>query len=177
MVNSLDLAVNAFMQSIQTPFSVKLMSAITFIGDVKVLLPLSILLVLYLFYKKENLKSSLIASTLILGVLTSETLKFLVSRARPENALMKLSDYSFPSGHVLMSTLFFLLVIYLFKNSMKDKVLRKLFITMLIIIPILISFSRLYLNVHWLTDVIAGIIIGIFWTALFIKINNLETKR
>ena len=176
MVNSLDLAVNSFIQSIQNPFLVKLMSYLTSLGDVQILLPLSIIIIAVLVYSKRYKHGAIASLALILGISSSELLKYLIQRARPENALMKLTDYSFPSGHALMSTIFFFLLYFLYKENLKNKFRRKIFLSICIILPILISFSRLYLNIHWLTDVIAGMIIGIFWALLFTRIDKNKNK-
>jgi undecaprenyl-diphosphatase len=70
------------------------------------------------------------------------------------------TGFSFPSGHTTLSIAFFGVLIYLFKDEIKNKTLRYLFITISLLLPFLIAFSRLYLNVHWFTDVVAGLFIG-----------------
>lgn len=163
----IDIATNKFMETIQTPALTKFFTFITHIGDTKVLLPLSLILVLFLLYQNRKKDAIFTSLTLITAVSISESLKFLIQRARPIDALILETDPSFPSGHTLMSTLFFLLLIFLYKDEIKSKINKKMMITLGIILPILIGFSRLYLNVHWLTDVLAGLILGIIFALTF----------
>lgn len=93
--------------------------------------------------------------------------KILIHRLRPENALIKLTDYSFPSGHSTLSALIFTLMIYAFKDNIKNKILKYSFITFCILAFLAIGFSRIYIDVHWLSDVLGGFALGIFCFAIF----------
>ena len=75
--------------------------------------------------------------------------------------------YSFPSGHAMISTAFYGLIIYLiYKNANKHK---KIYIALLTILIFLIAVSRVYLGAHYATDVIAGIIFAIIYLIIFIR--------
>jgi len=177
MVNALDLSFNAFTSSIQSPVLTKIMIAITSAGDIATIFPLSVILIAFLIYLKKFQHGVIASLSLIIGLSSSEVLKRVIGRSRPSDALMFLRDHSFPSGHAIISTIFFCLLYYIYQDNIKDKLYKKLFLAFCIAMPILISFSRLYLNVHWLTDVIAGMLIGIFWAALFIKIDKQVAQR
>jgi len=112
----------------------------------------------YYFYKKNNLRLMQLASGFgILFVLT-EVLKNLLLRARPD-----LSDnLSFPSNHAAFA--FFLAVFLPAKREYK---------ILLWIWAILVAFSRLWLNKHWFSDVIAGAVIGIA-VAFLVKNKKIE---
>ena len=104
--------------------------------------------------------------------LITYTLKNMVERIRPESQFLIETGYSFPSGHASIATIFFVLLIYLFIIKIKSLVLREILIAGSVILIILTSFSRVYLGVHWLSDVLAGIGLGLFWTTamiLFVK--------
>lgn len=111
-----------------------------------------------------------IAGIIVLG------LKPLFSRIRPDNALLILTDSSFPSGHALMAATFFVVLGYFWIHRLrrhKKSICLALFTC--IIVPLIIGLSRLILNVHWATDVIAGWVIGVmvgFLVILFSKIHN-----
>ncbi|RLG10216.1 hypothetical protein DRN73_08395 [Candidatus Pacearchaeota archaeon] len=99
--------------------------------------------------------------------------KDLIQRPRPISSLIPVSGYSFPSGHALISIIFFTSLIYFFKDNIKNKNLRYTFITINILLFLLIGFSRIYLNVHWFSDVLGGFLLGLFWigfSILFFKI-------
>jgi undecaprenyl-diphosphatase len=111
------------------------------------------------------------------GFVIREIAKMLVHRARPEIGVIPETGFSFPSGHATMAVLFFGLVIYLFKDDFKSIVGRKIFIAVCVIVALLVSYSRLYLEVHWLSDVLAGIVLGIFILFLgIIAFESLERK-
>jgi len=145
---------------------------ITQFGGTKVILPLAIITLLHLIYKKRKREAVHFSLILVLGLIISEVTKFIVNRPRPLNALILETDPSFPSGHTLISTIFFILLIFLYKDKIKNKFLRILMISTCILLPILIGISRVYLNVHWLTDVLAGFVI-----ALILVVISLTVKR
>jgi len=174
---NLDIIINQFIESVQTPFLTKVFKMITQLGSTKVLLPLSIILVLYLFYKRRKIDATLSALTLVIGISVSELIKLVIHRARPINALVIETDPSFPSGHTIMSVIFFLLLIFLFKDKIRSKIIRRTMITICIVLPLLIGFSRLYLNIHWFTDVLTGFLIGIGAILLFLHHKEKHNKN
>jgi len=104
------------------------------------------------------------------GLSFESIIKIILQRVRPENALIKISEYSFPSGHATVSIIFFSILLYSFKEDIKNKVLKNIFIISNIIIILLIGFSRIYLNVHWFSDVIGGFSLGLFLLTLLVLI-------
>jgi len=104
------------------------------------------------------------------GLLFEVLTKVIIHRARPENALIEVSGYSFPSGHATMAIIFFSLLLYSFKDDIKNKALKNIFIASNIIFFLIIGLSRVYLNVHWFSDVLAGFGLGLFWLTLLILI-------
>ena len=85
-----------------------------------------------------------------------QLLKETFQRARPLNALISKSGFAFPSGSTTVALVFFGLMIYLFADK-KYKVTTILLAGLTVF---LIGFTRIYLRVHWVTDVIGGFIIG-----------------
>jgi undecaprenyl-diphosphatase len=104
------------------------------------------------------------AGGLVLGAIT----KHLVGRLRPLDGLIPETGLSFPSQHSLMAIIFFSLVIFLFTEKIKNKVLKYLFIFSNLFLIILIGFSRIYLRVHYFSDVMAGFALGLFWLTFLI---------
>ena len=113
-VLSVDDRVNSWVEGIQSPMIITAMIAITSVGDLWVLMPLSALLVLALLFKKKYHKAIFAFVVLAAGVITGEVLKYGINRLRPFNSLIIENDPGFPSGHTLMSTIFFLILIYCF---------------------------------------------------------------
>jgi undecaprenyl-diphosphatase len=126
---------------------------------------LAIFITLIPFIKKEKrfiLLSKLWAGFISAGII-SYILKFFIERPRPLISLLEKSMNSFPSGH---ATVIFTIFIILFYNLKKYKYLW-------LALAVLTGFSRMYLGVHYFTDVIGGIIIGLL---LGININYLFDK-
>ncbi len=160
---SLDLLINSKMALLQNPFLTKIMTVITGIGSEICLAVLSILLLCFLLYKKRYHKSLLLAFGMLGGLLIELSIKAIIQRERPESALAEATGYSFPSAHAMMTLVFFAILIYTVKDDIKSLFLRYLFIAASIFLVLLVSFSRLYLGVHWLSDVIGGLAIGTVW--------------
>ena len=106
------------------------------------------------------------ALTISTGLISMYLIKYLVHRTRPVTGLIEASGYSFPSGHALISTLFCSLIIFSYKDHFKNKFLKFIFVTFFTLIAVLISSSRVYLSVHYLSDVIVGVLIGLLISSI-----------
>lgn len=157
----LDQIISTKIISLQTECLTKLMLIITNLGDKYLIALLSVIVLIFLLYKKPYLKTEIFILTMASAVILSQTLKFIIQRPRPLIMLIEKTTFSFPSGHATLAITFFGMLIYLFKDKIKNKTLRYTFITGNILLILLIGFSRLYLNVHWITDVLAGFSLGL----------------
>lgn len=98
-------------------------------------------------------------------------LKNLFGRPRPQDPLLRtVSGLSFPSGHALLSVAFYGLLIYLVWHNIANKLLRWILIVLLILLILTIGLSRIYLRVHYASDVLAGFAMGVIWLVLSIWI-------
>ncbi len=134
---------------------------------------LSIVVLVILVGKKKWYQITLFTVGMLSGVLLEFFIKSLIQRGRPLNALVDVSGYSFPSGHATMAVIFFSLVIYIFKDSIKNKLIKWLFVLFMIFAFLSIGASRVYLNVHWFSDVIAGFALGVFWLTFLMLVFRL----
>ncbi|NCN86892.1 phosphatase PAP2 family protein [archaeon] len=146
--------------SLHNPILDKIMFLITNIGDKITIALFSLILIIFLLNKKEYIKTKIVVLSLGLGIVLSQGLKYLIQKPRPETMTFLETGYSFPSGHSTMSIIFFGLLIYLFKDEIKNKSTKYIFIILNILIILLIGFSRLYFNVHYVIDVLGGYMIG-----------------
>jgi undecaprenyl-diphosphatase len=167
---NIDQWVNTNVQLLWNPLLNAIMIFITNIGGLINIITLSIALFAGLMMAKKKYNAALLLLGMGGGILTVEIIKSIGERLRPDNSLIQVSDYSFPSGHTTMSTIFFSLLLYSFKDDIKNPILKKLFIFGCIALFVLIGFSRIYLNVHWFSDVMAGFSLGLFWLTLLILI-------
>jgi len=133
------------------------------------------LVVFFLFFRKWRWFSAYILAATLGSFLLNQYLKNNFGRLRPETAFYFQSGYSFPSGHAMIGGAFYGVLIYLIWKHIRNIWLRLLLSLSLIIWVLLISYSRIYLNVRYATDVIAGLSAGVFWCVLsVILIRQLE---
>ncbi len=153
-----------------TPFTTSFLQAITFLGSHKFLIPANLLLAFYfLFIKKHRWYSIKVPVVALGGLLLMTLLKQFFNRPRPLVPLLDpVRGLSFPSGHALMSVTFYGLLIYLIWENVKEPVRKWLLISFFVILIILIGFSRIYLRLHYFSDVIAGFSIGVIWLSVSI---------
>jgi undecaprenyl-diphosphatase len=141
---------------------------ITFLGNHNFLIPANLVLVAYfLFIKKHRWYSIKIPVVAIGGVTMMALLKLLFNRPRPLIPLLEpAKGLSFPSGHAMMSVSFYGLLIYLVYENVRNLYLRWALIGLLILLILAIGITRIYLRVHYASDVIAGFAIGVIWIFL-----------
>lgn len=137
-----------------------------------IIITLALIFLLNTNHKRIFLIFNTVFSTLI--ILISKNI-FL--RERPLIGQQIMTSYSFPSGHSLIATTYYGFLIYLLKNSKCDKLYKKMGTISLTILIILICLSRLVLNVHYLTDVIGGVILGSIFLIILIYFYEKTYKK
>ena len=154
-------------------FTLPIAKFITNFGGVVGLTILAIVTSTILIIKKKKLMGFLIILNLALSGLLNQILKRIVQRPRPtEYRFIEESGYSFPSGHSMVSAAFYGFFIYLIFKNVKNKYIKYISIIALSILIILIGTSRIYLGVHYTSDVMAGIVISISYLIIFTSIAN-----
>ena len=161
--NSLDKAAFAFAESHTTTAFTSFMRFITFFAsrDFLVFGSLS-LAAFFLFFKRHRWYSIKIPIIAAGSSLLNQFMKLWFDRPRPENAFFEQPGFSFPSGHAMIGSAFYGLLIYWTWTEVKPLLWRWLLIIFLSSWVLLIGYSRVYLHVHYASDVIAG------WSAGFI---------
>lgn len=148
-----------FFRSIHTSGLDNIMLAITFLGEKTVLIPVVIALFGWLAFKKNWYTAW---HVLALGVLTAggaHILKILAHSPRPWGLVHSSETFSFPSGHAALSIAFYLGITFLLLHLANIKY-RRVFYYLIAFFILTISASRLYLGVHWFTDVLGGWLLG-----------------
>ncbi len=133
-----------------------------------------ILSTIFLFLVIKNKKIGLVIGTnVVLVTILNQVLKFLLQRPRPTKyRIINEVGYSFPSGHSMVSMAFYGYLIYLVYNNIKNKYLKTLLIIVLSLLIIMIGISRIYLGVHYTSDVCAGFLISISYLIIYINMTR-----
>ena len=147
-----------------------IMKIITWFGSVTCLVPLTLILLVLI----KNKKIGFLAGTnLVTVTILNQLLNYILQRPRPtEFRIINEIGYSFPSGHSMISMAFYGFLIYLIYKNIKNKYLKISLITILSLLIVMIGISRIYLGVHYTSDVCAGFLISIAYLIIYIKIAN-----
>jgi undecaprenyl-diphosphatase len=166
--NGFDVMADNFITRYINDGNTQIMQVFSLLGDHRFLIPANLVLICYfLFIKKHRWYSIKVPAVAISGVVLMFLLKFIFHRERPLTPLLEPArGLSFPSGHSLMSFTFYGLLIFLVWKNIEHRLLSSILITALLLIIMFIGISRVYLEVHYATDVIAGFCMGLMWLVL-----------
>jgi membrane protein DedA with SNARE-associated domain/membrane-associated phospholipid phosphatase len=157
-----------FFRSLRTPLLDNIILGFTFLGEKCVLLPLMITLFGWFAYTKRWHTAWHVLALGLIASFSVEILKVIAHSPRPWGLSHGLENYSFPSGHTTLTVVFYSGIAFLLIQSLQINKSRKFFIYYPVALLILIaSFSRLYLGVHWFTDIVGGWLLG---SALFMLV-------
>jgi len=181
VVSSVDEAVNAFLASVRTDGLTAFFSAMTFTGNTGSMTVLVIVAVVIALRLRRKAAAVYIAATVAGGSLLVSLMKWLVDRPRPPLDLASFpppDSASFPSGHTMASFLFAATVIVGLVPAISKMWARVTVTVGLVGWALTVAFSRVYLGVHWPSDVLASWFLGVAWFALTTTLyaGHLERK-
>ena len=138
---------------------------ITSLGGITVLSLMTVLVTVYLLLDRRWPIAIFVFSSVLTGWLVSTTLKILVARPRPDIVphLVEVSDLSFPSGHAMVSAVTYLTLGALLARTQRYRSTRIFVMAAGVFLAVIIGLSRIYLGVHYPTDVFAGWCAGALW--------------
>lgn len=169
----LDQVIFHWVDGYKSPELISFMKLITFFGSSWFLFPAYVVLATFLLYRR---RFSIAVNISILGISSTALMhgmKLYFQRNRPDLPMIKaLKDYSFPSGHALSSFIFCSILAWLVWQIRLPVGLKYFFTVVLLILALLIGFSRVVLNVHYPSDVIGGLALGIAWVLLSLTLLN-----
>ena len=168
MINAIDETIyNLIFKLLSTPTTF-IMTFISHLGSATILILICIILYILLKDKKMAL---IIMLNLAIVYLLNVIIKMIIARPRPDILrLVYETGYSFPSGHAMVATGFYGFLIYIANKKIKNKALRRCITILLTLLIFLIGISRIYLGVHYATDIIGAFMIGIIYLVIFINI-------
>ncbi len=160
LVLKIDSNIQMLVLNTQSPVLNGLALAITKIGDNLEIIFIFIIFAILLLLKGEKYSLYKMTLAVVSGAVLTTITKLLIERARPTSDLLLKTDFSFPSGHSTMSMILLLSSIFLIAPNIKDRYSRIIFVTVASVVFPLVALSRIYLSVHWASDVIASLILG-----------------
>jgi undecaprenyl-diphosphatase len=168
-----DDPIRNFIYGLRADWLNTLMEGITYLGNWQ---SVTIVCLLLLAYDKTRMPFGVLGATVaIADSLVNKGLKMLFERPRPDDILplIEQGGYSFPSGHAVTSMAFFGILVFLVQTRMEDRRKANALTLVLLLLIALIGPSRIYLGVHYPTDVLAGWAEGIFVaTAVYLMTNK-----
>ena len=151
-------------------FATPIAKFITNFGRAIFLITLTIVLLVLIKNKKIGIS---IFSNLVIVTILNQLLKAILQRPRPtEYRIVEETGYSFPSGHSMVSMAFYGYLIYLIYKYVKNKYIKWISIVLLSILVCSIGISRIYLGVHYTSDVLGGFLISMSYLVLYISAVN-----
>jgi len=170
--DDIDTSVFNYLATHVSDTNTNILEFITFLGNHNFLIPANLILIAYfLFIKKHKWYSIKIPVVALGGLTVMLLLKFIFSRPRPLIPLLEPArGFSFPSGHAMMSFSFYGLLIFIVYENIRNLYLRWMLIILLLILIFAIGFSRVYLRVHYASDVIAGFAVGFIWIVVSVNV-------
>ena len=160
-ITIIDNWISSHIMQLWNPILNKIMIFITYFADTITIIFISIFIFIYLYKKNKKLDSYFYLLNIVSGLILVMVIKNLISRIRPQEQLISMTNYAFPSGHSTFSAIVALSIYFIYKDIFK-KNLKNKYLLLLFLYPLIIGFSRIYLNVHWFSDVIGGLSLGVF---------------
>ena len=175
--STVDANVNSWAVSIQSTAFTQIAKIIHYGFGIFVLSPITLLIAGYLLYKRYRNYALLLVGTMLGDVVIVEILKRLIHSSRPLNGIIQETGFSFPSGHATAAVVLGGLLTYFIWQHFKSRNVKILSGVLLILISLVVGFSRVYLNVHWLSDVVGAYSLGIFWLTFSIVAFRLQNAK
>lgn len=141
---------------------------ITALGSFAVLTLVTTVAVIFLIVSKKYAEAATLFFAAVLGQVLSETIKAFIGRPRPDLVahIVDTTSASFPSGHSMMSAAIFLTIGAMLARVQPKRRLKTYIHVVALLLTVMVGMSRVYLGVHWPTDVLAGWCFGALWAIL-----------
>lgn len=175
-----DRKVIAFVQGFETSILTLIMRIFTFIGSFPAVLVIVLLVAFFLYRVFEHRTELLLFGTVVAGTpIINFFLKQFFQRARPDfHRLIEIGGYSFPSGHAMNAFALYSILTFLLWRHISNRMGRTILILMSSLFILMIGISRIYLGVHYPSDIIGGYFASGFWLTIAIwSFQKYKEKR
>jgi undecaprenyl-diphosphatase len=174
-----DSAIISYIQGLESPGLTVVMEVFTTIGSVPVVLPLSLLVLLILYKLLRHRKELILFAAVMVGSpILNQLLKVFFQRARPDlNRLIEIGGYSFPSGHAMNAFTLYGILTFLLWRHIPVRWGRTILLLFSTVFILAIGISRIYLGVHFPSDIIGGYLAASFWLAVSIWVFQRYKER
>lgn len=174
-----DQLVAGMLADIRTPELTTLFSAVTHLGEVWFSIFAASLICLFLYASREKRYVPELFLIAIGSALTVWAMKIVFAIPRPIDpiALLTIDSFSFPSGHAAAAATLYGFLLWMMVGHGKIDRVRVLFAGIFFAIIVLVGFSRLYLGVHYLSDVVAGYLVGFVWVMIGVRLARAFAGR
>ena len=161
-----DEEIRSLINTIRTPQLDHWVELFTDLNSMVGVLFFSLPVLTILMYNKWFKDIQFYVISVIGSIIAFISIKYSIQRIRPSLEIVDIGGYSFPSGHTTVATATSLAIYFIFVKKLHFETLKILLLFICIAWPLMIAVSRVYLDVHWLSDVIAGLGLGVFWVTL-----------
>jgi undecaprenyl-diphosphatase len=182
---SMDVAVNLWAATIHTDVGTLLAKGIHYAFDTMIIAIATIVVAGFLLVKGHKIQSLLLVAAVGGNTLFIMAIKTITQVVRPENQLLNDASFAYPSGHCASAVVFVgLLTYYVWLKWGNSQHMKMLSATVFGLVTVFVSFDRIYLNIHWLSDIIGGCLLSAFWLSFCIIFyeklklcNTVETQN
>lgn len=162
------LAYRLFVETLRNDTMTTVMRGFTGLLDIPVLLVMTLIVTAFAPGKAPG---RCVAVNLVCVLALNQVLKQIVQRPRPDGfRLIAETGYSFPSGHSMISMAFFGLLVWMVWTYEKDRVLARIWCVLFSLVIVMVGVSRIYLGVHYASDVLAGFCVSLIWLGFYTKV-------
>ena len=169
-----DMVYKTISKTISAPVTA-IFKVITNLGGVVGIIAVTLGILIFL---KSNIQKYYVVLNLLIITMSNQILKFIIQRPRPiEHRIINENGYSFPSGHSMVSMAFYGFLIYLIDRTVENKRIKWILCTVLSLLILFIGISRIYLGVHYASDVIGGFCLSISYLIVYTKMIGKDIKR
>lgn len=167
-----DTAVIGFVQGLEAPWLTSIMKVFTWIGSGYVVAPIALIGFIVLYFVLRYRHQAFLLIAVIAGtVLLNGALKIYFKRERPEiHRIMDANGFSFPSGHSMMAFALYAIIAYIAWRNVKTTTSRVVLVLFTAVMIIMIGTSRIYLGVHYPSDIVGGYAVSALWVTIAISV-------